>query len=124
MLARVNGSVLYGVEAFRVTVEVNVAEGLGYFVTGQADDLVKESLSRVDVVIKGLGFRMPRTKLSVNLSPAGIRKTGAGFDLPIAVGILMASGQVKDRGLLTNYVLVGELGLDGSILPVRDFTQS
>jgi magnesium chelatase family protein len=100
-------------------VEVNVASGIGYTVTGQPDEVVRESLSRVEVAIKGLGLYMPRTKLSVNLSPAHIRKTGAGFDLPIAVGILLASGQLIDRRELSDYIIVGELGLDGSILPVK-----
>ena len=119
MLAKINGSVLHGVEAFRVLVEVNVGNGLGYFITGQADEMVKESLSRIEVAIKGMGYRMPREKLSVNLSPANLRKTGAGFDLPIAVGILIASGQVKATAKLRDFVLVGELGLDGTLLPVR-----
>jgi len=119
MVAKIFGSVLHGVEAFRITVEVNVGKGLGYHLTGQPDEVVKESLGRAEVAIKGLGYHMPRTKLSVNLSPANIRKTGAGFDLPMAVGILLASGQVKDRGLLTDHIVVGELGLDGSVLPVK-----
>jgi magnesium chelatase family protein len=119
MLAKVFGSALHGVEAFRITVEVNVTSGLGYTVTGQPDEVVRESLSRAEVAIKGLGLYMPRTKLSVNLSPAHIRKTGAGFDLPIAVGILLASGQLIDRRELNDYVVVGELGLDGAILPVK-----
>jgi magnesium chelatase family protein len=119
MLAKVFGSALHGVEAFRVTVEVNVTNGLGYTVTGQPDEVVRESLSRAEVAIKGLGLHMKRTKLSVNLSPAHIRKTGAGFDLPIAVGILLASGQLIDRRELSDYIVVGELGLDGSILSVK-----
>jgi magnesium chelatase family protein len=119
MLAKVFGSALHGVEAFRITVEVNVTNGLGYTVTGQPDEVVRESLSRAEVAIKGLGLRMPRTKLSVNLSPAHIRKTGAGFDLPIALGILLASGQLFDRQQLSDYIVVGELGLDGSVLPVK-----
>jgi magnesium chelatase family protein len=119
MLAKVFGSALHGVEAFRVSVEVSVSNGLGYTVTGQPDEVVRESLSRAEVAIKGLGLHMPRTKLSVNLSPAHIRKTGAGFDLPITLGILLASGQLIDRRQLSNYVVVGELGLDGSILPVK-----
>ncbi len=119
MLAKVFGSALHGVEAFRIAVEVSVAHGLGYTVTGQPDEVVRESLSRAEVAIKGLGLHMPRTKLSVNLSPAHIRKTGAGFDLPIALGILLASGQLTDRLQLSDYIVVGELGLDGSILPVK-----
>jgi magnesium chelatase family protein len=118
MYAQIRGSILQGVEAFPVTVEVNVGRGLGYTITGQPDESVRESLGRIEVAIKSLGFRMPREKLSVNLSPAHIRKTGAGFDLPIAIGILLASDQLSDLGKLRDYMLVGELGLDGSILPV------
>jgi len=119
MYAKIRGTVLHGVEAFPVTVEVNVGKGLGYFITGQPDDGVRESLSRIEVAIKSTGFSMPREKLSVNLSPAHVRKTGAGFDLPIAIGILLASGQVVDLGKLKDYILAGELGLDGSLYPVR-----
>jgi len=119
MLAKVFGSALHGVEAFRITVEVNIGNGLGYYITGQPDEIVKESLGRAEVAIKGLDYQMPCTKLSVNLSPAHIRKTGAAFDLPIALGILLASGQAKDPGLLKGFIVVGELGLDGSVLPVR-----
>jgi magnesium chelatase family protein len=119
MLAKVYGSILHGVEAFRIMVEVNVGNGLGYHITGQPDEIVKESLGRAEVAIKGLDYQMPRSKLSVNLSPADIRKTGAGFDLPIALGILLASGQARDGGLLKSCIVVGELGLDGTVLPVR-----
>ena len=119
MLAKLYGMVLHGVEAFRVTVEVSVAPGLGYFITGQPDDTVRESLNRVEVAIKSLGFVMPRTKLSVNLSPAHLPKTGAGFDLPIAIGVLLASGQIVGQDRLARYILTGELGLDGTIYPVR-----
>lgn len=119
MLVKINGMVLHGVGAFRISVEVSVANGLGYFITGQPDDAVRESLSRIEIAIKSLGYRMPRTKVSVNLSPVHIRKTGAGFDLPIAVGILLASEQVFDFCRLRDYILVGELGLDGTICPIR-----
>jgi magnesium chelatase family protein len=119
MLAKLYGIVLHGVEAFRVTVEVSVLPGMGYFITGQPDDTVRESLNRVEVAIKSLGFHMPRTKLSVNLSPAHLPKTGAGFDLPIAIGVLLASEQLFAQGRLDSYILTGELGLDGSVYPVR-----
>ncbi|HXB10250.1 MAG TPA: ATP-binding protein, partial [Puia sp.] len=119
MLTKVFGSILHGVEAFRITVEVNIGKGVGYFITGQPDDVVRESLGRAEVAIKGLGFYMPRTKLTINLSPAHLRKTGAGFDLPIAVGILLATGQVIGHGLPQEYIIAGELALDGTVLPVR-----
>jgi len=107
------------VEAFPIIIEVYVGNGLGYFITGQPDDIVRESLTRVEVSLKSMGFHMPRQKLSINLSPVHLRKTGAGFDLPIALGILKASGQIEDLGKLNDYLLAGELGLDGSIYPVQ-----
>jgi magnesium chelatase family protein len=91
---------------------------MGYSITGQPDEIVRESLTRVEIAIKSMGLHMPRQKLSINLSPVHLRKTGAGFDLPIALGILMASAQIDDRGKLKDYLLAGELGLDGSIYPI------
>ena len=82
MLAKIWGSLLYGVEALPIMIEVNVGQGLGYFLTGQPNDEVRESLSRIDVATKSMGFHMPREKLYVNLSPANIRKTDTGFNLP------------------------------------------
>lgn len=113
------GSAVYGVEAVTITVEVNVTEGLHTYIVGLADSAVKESIQRIESAIKSNGFYMPRTKVIVNLAPAGIRKYGSAFDLPIAIGILAASEQVPDAALLKNYVIMGELGLDGSILPIK-----
>ncbi len=72
MLTKIFGSILHGVGAFRITIEVNVGRGLGYFITGQPDEVVREGLGRVEVAIKGLGFQMPRTKLSINRAPSGV----------------------------------------------------
>ncbi len=119
MLVKTFGSAVYGVEAITITVEVNVTEGLHTFIVGLADSAVKESIQRIESAIKSNGYYMPRTKIVVNLAPAGIRKYGSAFDLPIALGILAASEQLPDAGLLKNYVIMGELGLDGSILPIK-----
>jgi magnesium chelatase family protein len=119
MLAKINSSALYGVEAFRIKIEVNIANGTGYFITGQPDDAVKESLSRIDVALKSNSYHMPRTKISINLAPANIRKEGTAYDLPIAMGILLASEQEFDLGKLQDFIVIGELGLDGSVYPVR-----
>jgi magnesium chelatase family protein len=119
MLVKTFGSAVYGVEAITITVEVNVTEGLHTFVVGLADSAVKESIQRIESAIKSNGFYMPRTKLVVNLAPAGIRKYGSAFDLPIAMGVLAASGQVPDPGILKDYMIMGELGLDGSIHPIK-----
>ena len=119
MLVKTFGSAVYGVEAITITVEVNVTEGLHTFVVGLADSAVKESIPRVESAIRNNGYYMPRTKLVINLAPAGIRKSGSAFDLSIALGVLAASGQLSPALLLEDYVIMGELGLDGSILPVK-----
>ena len=119
MLVKTFGSAVYGVEAITITVEVNVTEGLHTFIVGLADNAVKESIQRIESAIKNNGYYMPRTKVVVNLAPAGIRKYGSAFDLPIAMGILAGSEQIPDPSLLKDYVIMGELGLDGSIHPIK-----
>ena len=86
---------------------------------GLPDNAVKESLQRIESAMKTNGYTMPRTKLVVNLAPADIRKSGSAFDLPIAVGILSGSFQIRDAERLKDYVIVGELNLDGTILPTK-----
>jgi magnesium chelatase family protein len=119
MLVKTFGSAVYGVEAVSITVEVNVTEGLHTFIVGLADSAVKESIQRIESAIKNNGFYMPRTKIIVNLAPAGIRKYGSAFDLPIAIGILAASEQIPEAGKLKDYVIMGELGLDGEIHAIK-----
>ncbi|MFN8253221.1 MAG: YifB family Mg chelatase-like AAA ATPase [Ferruginibacter sp.] len=120
MLVKTFGSAVYGVEAITVTVEVNVNnQGQHYFIVGLPDNAVKESLQRVESAIKSNQFFMPRTKLVVNLAPADIRKTGTAFDLPIAMGILGATEQIEHSEKLGEYVIMGELSLDGEIRPIK-----
>ncbi len=119
MLVKTFGSAVYGVEAITITIEVNVSNGQNYFIVGLPDSAVKESLPRIESAIKTNGLHMPRTKLVINLAPADIRKSGTAFDLPIAMGVLGASEQLKDPGLLADYVIMGELSLDGSIKPIK-----
>lgn len=119
MLVKTYGSAIYGVNAITITVEVNVMQGKDYFIVGLPDSAVKESLQRVESAIKTNGFHMPRTKLVVNLAPADIRKTGSAFDLPIAIGTLAASEQIENPERLTEYIIMGELNLDGSIQPIK-----
>ena len=119
MLVKVFGSAVYGVEAITITIEVNVTEGLHTFIVGLADSAVKESIQRIESAIKSNGYYMPRTKLVVNLAPADIRKSGSAFDLPIAIGVLAASGQIPADTTLKDYVIMGELGLDGSIHSIK-----
>lgn len=111
---------MYGVEAITITVEVNVTnQGVNYFIVGLPDNAVKESLQRVESAVKNNHYYMPRTKLLVNLAPADIRKTGSAFDLPIAIGILGATEQIESPERLANYVIMGELSLDGAIKPIK-----
>lgn len=119
MLAKTYGSAVYGVEAIPISIEVNVMSGREYYIVGLPDSAVKESLQRVESAIKTNGFAMPRTKLIVNLSPADLRKTGSSFDLPIALGILAASGQLSQEGRLQDFTFIGELNLEGRLLPVK-----
>lgn len=119
MLVKTYGSAVYGVDAITITVEVNVMKGKNYFIVGLPDNAIKESLQRIESALKTNGFLMPRIKLLVNLAPANIRKSGSAFDLPIAIGILAGSGQIKNLPLLRQLIIMGELNLDGSILPVK-----
>ena len=98
---------------------VNVSMGQGYCIVGLPDSSVKESLDRTECAIKANGFRMPRTKLVINLSPAELKKTGAAFDLPIAIGILAASEQITPIHLIDKYIMMGELGLDGKLYAIK-----
>ncbi len=119
MLARVYSACLQGIEAALVSVEVDVAHGLPSFTTvGLPDATVRESRDRVRAALKNGGFAFPVERITVNLAPADLKKEGASFDLPIALGILAATGAVKGEGL-GQFVLLGELGLDGSLRPVR-----
>jgi magnesium chelatase family protein len=119
MLVKVFGSAVYGVEAVTITIEVNVMKGSKYFIVGLPDNAVKESLQRVESAIKTNGYYMPRTKLVISLAPADMKKSGSAFDLAIAIGILGATGQLQNPEKLQQYVIMGELNLDGSIKPIR-----
>jgi magnesium chelatase family protein len=118
MMVKLFASAVYGVEAITITTEVDVLDGLKFFVVGLPDNAVKESQHRVESAIKNNHYRFPRIKVVVNLSPADIRKTGSAFDLPIAIGILAATEQVNKENL-HKYVIMGELSLDGTILPIK-----
>ena len=120
MLVKTFGSAVYGVEAIAITIEVNVSSGnLGYFIVGLPDNAVKESIQRIESAIKINKYEMPRTKLVINMAPADIKKTGAAFDLPMAIGVLGAAGQINNPEILKDYVIMGELSLDGTIQPIK-----
>jgi magnesium chelatase family protein len=119
MLARVFSACLAGVEAALVRVEVDVSHGLPMFATvGLPDPAVRESRERVRTAIRNSGFAFPLERVTVNLAPADVRKEGVSFDLPIALGLLAATGAVKSEQL-AHLLVVGELALDGTIHPVR-----
>jgi len=119
MLSKVFSSLVYGINGYTVTVEVDVSSGFPSFsIVGLPDTAIKESRDRVVSAIKNSGFDFPTKKVTVNLAPAGIKKEGAIFDLPIAIGILVATEQVKANDS-KKYSLVGELSLDGTIKRVN-----
>lgn len=120
MLVKTFGSAVYGVEAISITIEVNVSMGdLKYYIVGLADIAVKESLQRIESAIKTNNYYFPRTKIVINLAPADIKKTGTAFDLPMAIGVLGASEQLHNTDRLKDYIIMGELSLDGTILPIK-----
>jgi len=118
MLVKINASAVYGVDAVSIITEVDVLDGNKFHIVGLPDNAVKESQHRVESAIKNNGYKMPRTKVVVNLSPADIRKTGTAFDLPIALGILGASNQLS-TDLFEESMFMGELSLDGEIKPIK-----
>ena len=119
MLAKVTSGALIGINAYPVTVEVDIAQGLPQFATvGLPEGAVKESKDRVKSAIKNSGYEFPARRITINLAPADIRKDGAAFDLPIAIGLLAATGVVAAERL-KKFILLGELSLDGQVKPVR-----
>lgn len=118
MLIKTYGSAVYGIEAITITIEVDVSSGNKYFIVGLPDNAVKESLQRVETAIKTIGYRMPRQKIVVNLAPADIRKEGSAYDLAIAMGILASSNQISGE-CFDQYIIMGELSLDGSLQPIK-----
>jgi magnesium chelatase family protein len=120
MLVKTFGSAVYGVEAITITVEVNVmSTNIGQVMVGLADNAVKESIQRIESTMRTNGYAMPRMKTVINLAPADIKKSGTAFDLPIAIGILAADEKIKNPDALANYIIMGELSLDGEIRPIK-----
>ncbi len=118
MLAKTFGSAVHGVDARTITVEVNVGQGTRFWITGLPDSAVKESEHRVESALKTFGYYMPRQKTVVNLAPADLRKEGSSYDLPIALCVLKSSGQINTDNL-EQYVIMGELSLDGTLRPIK-----
>ena len=118
MLVKTYCSAVFGISATSITVEVNVTTGVQYFIVGLPDSAVKESIQRIESAIVSIGFHMPRQKIVVNLAPADIKKEGSVYDLAIAIGIMAASNQIPTAEL-HEYIILGELALDGKLHPVK-----
>ncbi len=120
MFVKTFGSAVYGVDAYTITIEVNVSgDGANYSLVGLPDNAVKESWLRIHTAFKNNGLNVPRKKIVVNMAPADIRKEGSAYDLTIATGILAASEQISEIEEVGKYIIMGELSLDGSILPLK-----
>ncbi len=118
MLTKVYGSAVFGVEATTITVEVNVDNGIGYHLVGLPDNAIKESNFRIAAALQNNQYKIPVKKIIINMSPADLRKEGSAYDLTLALGILIASEQIK-ADEIEKYIIMGELSLDGGLQPLR-----
>lgn len=117
MLVKTFCAAVNGLEVTTVTVEVSMTRGVMFHLSGLADTAVKESYDRIRAALGNIGFKPPTAEITINLSPADIRKEGSGYDLPLAIGIIAAHGKVDDT-MLSQFMMIGELGLDGKLKPV------
>jgi len=118
MLVKVFGSAVFGVEATTITVEVNVVPGIAFYLVGLPDSAIKESSYRIAAALQNNTYTFPGKKITINMAPADLRKEGSAYDLTLALGILAASGQIK-AGNISEYIIMGELSLDGSLKPLK-----
>ncbi|SEH74056.1 magnesium chelatase family protein [Paenimyroides aquimaris] len=118
MLVKVFGSAVFGINATTIIIEVNIDKGIGYHLVGLPDNAVKESSYRIAAALSNIGYQLPGKKITINMAPADLRKEGSAYDLPLAIGILAASGQLKKNDF-TNNMIMGELSLDGSVQPIK-----
>lgn len=118
MIAKAYGYAVQGILATKITIEVNISKGVNFFMVGLPDNSVKESQHRINSALRHSGFKWPGTQITVNLAPADIRKEGSAYDLPIAIAILTANNEVPSDAL-QDFVIMGELALDGSLRPVK-----
>lgn len=118
MLVKVFGSAVFGINATTIIIEVNIDKGIGYHLVGLPDNAVKESSYRIAAALSNIGYQLPGKKITINMAPADLRKEGSAYDLPLAIGILAASGQLKKIDF-TNTMIMGELSLDGSVQPIK-----
>ncbi len=118
MLVKTFASAVSGIDCVTVTIEVNVSQGIRFFLVGLPDVAVKESQQRIESAFRSMGYKWPGKQVVINMAPADIRKEGSSYDLPIAVGVLAADEKVS-KELLDSFLIMGELSLDGSLQPVR-----
>src|SRR5699024_5840509 len=114
MLVKVYGSAVFGVEATTITVEVNMAKGIGYNLVGLPDNAIKESSYRIAAALHNNSYKCPFFKITTNMAPADRRQEGSAYDLTIALGILASSKQIKAENI-SDYIIMRELSLDGSL---------
>ena len=119
MLTKVYGSAVFGVEAQTITVEVNTDIGIGYHLVGLPDNAIKESNYRIAAALQNNGYKIPGKKITLNMAPADLRKEGSAYDLTLAMGILVSSSQINEVISLEDFVIMGELSLDGSLQPIK-----
>jgi len=118
MLVKTFGSAVHGIKATTITIEVSVSKGINFFLVGLPDNAVKESQQRITSALETNGFKFSKHRVVINMAPADIRKEGAAYDLPLAVGILAASEQMN-ADMLAEYIVMGELSLDGTVQPIK-----
>jgi len=119
MLVKTFGSAVYGVDALTITVEVNIGKGIRFYLVGLPDNAVKESHQRISAALKNNGYRIPGKEITINMAPADIKKEGSSYDLTIAIGILAASNQIEKVEEVSDYIIMGELSLDGFLRPIK-----
>ncbi|MDO5608501.1 MAG: YifB family Mg chelatase-like AAA ATPase [Capnocytophaga sp.] len=118
MLVKIYGSAVFGVEATTIIIEVNIDKGVGYHLVGLPDNAIKESNFRIAAALQNNGYKIPGKKITINMAPADLRKEGSAYDLSFAIGILAANGQIQHE-MLSDYIIMGELSLDGSLQPIK-----
>ncbi len=118
MLVKTYGCAVFGIDATIITVEVNITNGVNFFLVGLPDNAVKESQQRIQAALKNNGYKIPIKEITINMAPADIRKEGSAYDLTLAMGILAASGQIASEKV-SDYLIMGELSLDGGLQPIK-----
>ena len=120
MLIKVYGAAVIGIDATLITMEMNSTRGCMFHLVGLPDAAVKESYQRILSALQVNGLRVPQTSLVINMAPADIRKEGAAYDLPLAIGMLTVTGVIRDaEERLPRFLLMGELSLDGTLRPIK-----